>query len=69
MDLHEIWGLEMDGVQALTLLRQTGQASRLEARHLLSVLDSGRKEIPVSLHPLCNRLYLMQMAPGNRLPV
>ena len=69
MQLHEIYGWQMSAHQALQLLRRTGQADRMQARHLLSVLDSGREMIPPSLHPLCERLYLMQVAPANRAPV
>ena len=69
MQLHEIYGWQMNAHRALQLLRRTGQANRMQARHLLSVLDSGREMIPPSLHPLCERLYLMQVAPGNRLAV
>ena len=65
--LHEIYGWQMSAHQALLLLRRTGQADRVQARHLLSVLDSGREAIPQSLAPLCERLYLMQVAPANRL--
>jgi hypothetical protein len=68
MQLHEIYGWQMKASQALALLRRTGQAQRLEVRHLLSVLDSGREVIPASLAPLCERVYLMQVAPANRLP-
>ena len=66
---HEIYGWQMSAHQALQLLRRTGQADRMQARHLLSVLDSGREMTPPSLHLLCERLYLMQVAPANRLPV
>lgn len=66
--LHEIYGWQMNAHRALQLLRRTGQARRLEVRHLLSVLDSGREVIPPSLHLLCERLYLMQVAPANVLP-
>lgn len=69
MQLHEIYGWQMNAHQALVLLRRTGQADRLQARHLQSVLDSGRQVLPRNLHPLCERLYLMQVAPANRLPV
>lgn len=65
--LHEIYGWQMTASKALALLRRTGQASRLETRHLLSLLNSGR--VPPSLHPLCEKVYLMQVAPANRLPV
>ena len=69
MRLHEIYGWQMNAHRALQLLRRTGQAQRLEVRHLLSVMDGGREVVPPSLHPLCERLYLMQVAPGNRLAV
>lgn len=65
---HEIYGWQMSAHRALQLLRRTGQAGRMQARHLLSVLDSGREVIPPSLHLLCERLYLLQVAPANRLP-
>lgn len=67
MQLHETYGWQMSARQALALLRQTGQANRLQARHLLSVLDSGREAVPTSLAPLCERLYLMQLAPANQM--
>ncbi|ODT36959.1 MAG: hypothetical protein ABS55_04630 [Lautropia sp. SCN 70-15] len=66
---HEIYGWQMSAHQALLILRRTGQADRVQARHLLSVLDSGQEAVPQSLAPLCERLYLMQVAPGNRLAV
>lgn len=69
MQLHEIYGWQMSARQALVLLRRTGQANRLQARHLQSVLDSGRATVPPNLHPLCRLLYLAQVAPANRLPV
>lgn len=69
MQLHEIYGWQMNAHRALQILRRAGQADRVQARHLLSVLDSGREMIPPSLHPLCERLYLMQVAPANRVPV
>jgi len=65
---HEIYGWQMSAHRALLLLRRTGQADRVQARHLLSVLDGGREVVPRSLAPLCERLYLMQVAPANRLP-
>ena len=43
VQLHEIYGWQMSAHRALALLRRTGQANRLRARHLLSVLDSGSK--------------------------
>ena len=67
VQLHETYGWQMNAHRALALLRRTGQANRLQARHLLSVLDSGREVVPISLAPLCERLYLMQLAPANRL--
>ena len=65
---HAIYGWQMSAHQALQLLRQTGQANRTQARHLLEVLNSGQEVIPPSLHQLCERLYLMQVAPANVLP-
>ena len=67
VQLHEIYGWQMSARQALVLLRRTGQANRLQARHLQSVLDSGRQVIPSNLAPLCERLYLMQLAPANQM--
>lgn len=67
--LHQIYGWQMNAARALALLRKTGKANRLEVRHLLSVMDSGREVIPPSLHPLCERMYLLQVNPANRLPV
>lgn len=69
MQLHEIYGWQMSAHRALVMLRRTGQAERQQARHLQSVLDSGREVIPPSLHPLCRLLYLAQVAPANRLPL
>lgn len=68
MQLHEIYGWQMSAHRALALLRRTGQAQRLEVRHLLSLLDSGREVVPPSLAPLCEKVYLLQVAPANRLP-
>lgn len=68
LQLHEIYGWQMNAHRALQLLRRTGQANRMQARHLLSVLGRGQEVIPPSLHLLCERMYLMQVAPANRLP-
>lgn len=69
LDLIEVYGLEMGARQALQLLRQTGQADRLQARQLLSVMDGKTLTVPPSLHPLCKAVHLMQLAPANRLPL
>ena len=67
MSPHEIYGCEMSARKALTVLRKTGQVDRVQALLLLSALDNG--SIPLSLAPLCDKVYLMQLAPANVLPL
>lgn len=61
---HEAFGWQMTAYSALLMLRRARQASRSETRSLLEVLDSGAA-IPPELHPLCKKLYLMQLAPAS----
>ena len=67
MSPHEIYGCEMSARKALAMLRKTGQVGRMQARLLLSALDNGA--IPLNLAPLCDKVYLMQLAPANELPL
>ena len=69
MQLHQIYGCQMSASQAVAMLRRTGQANRLQARQLLSALVSESEMLPVSLASLCEKVYLMQLAPANVLPL
>ena len=69
MQLHQIYGCQMSASQAVAMPRRTGQANRLQARQLLSALVSESEMLPVSLAPLCDKVYLMQLAPANVLPL
>lgn len=61
---HEVYGWQMTARAALLVLRRTRQAGRIEARGLMAALDR-EAAIPAELHPLCERLYLMQLAPAS----
>lgn len=69
---HLIYGLERSAHQALALLRQMGEVTRQDAREMKSVMaiDPGDGSmIPERLVPLCLKLYLLELAPANALPI
>ncbi|MNR48778.1 hypothetical protein D3C85_1680620 [compost metagenome] len=61
---HEVFGWQMTAHAALLVLRRTRQASRLEARSLMTLLPR-EDPIPPELFLLCSKLYLMQLAPAS----
>lgn len=67
---HHLYGWEMNALQALRLLRRLGQVSRQDARQMRSLMRPGTADeaIPPHLWPACNLLYLLEVAPANRLP-
>lgn len=68
LQLHEIYGWQMSALQAMRLLRRLGLVSRQDVRQMRSLL--GREaDVPPNLWPVCNLLYLAEVAPANRLPV
>lgn len=65
---HLVYGWQMNARQALRLMRRLGVVSRQDARQMRSLL--GREvDVPTSLFPACNLLYLVEVAPANRLPL
>lgn len=65
---HLMYGWERNARQALKLLRRMGAVSRQDANQMRSLLDK-EAEIPPSLWPACNLLYLAEVNPANRLPL
>ena len=61
---HEAFGWQMTAHEALLVLRRTRQAGRQEARSLMTLLPL-EEAIPAELFPLCQKLYLMQLAPAS----
>lgn len=65
---HLMYGWERNAHQALKLLRRVGAVNRMDARLMRSLIDK-EVEIPPSLWPACNLLYLAEVSPANRLPL
>ena len=68
---HQLYGWEMNAPQALRLLRRMGKVGRQDARQMRSLMRADLQDdrIPQRLWPVCNLLYLMEVAPANSWPV
>lgn len=60
---HQVYGWQMNGRQALRLLRRLGRVSRQDARQMRSLMRAGLQDeaIPPRLWPVCNLLYLAEV--------
>lgn len=67
---HVMYGWQMTALQALALLRRMGEINRQQARQMRSLLVAEEEvQIPDSLVEVCERMYLAEVMPANRLPV